>query len=113
MNIRVVIAANDPEKGWISSYFETDESAAGYARQKAKDTYSLEELDNDRYTAWEDIALPVAYFGIIPSRNVSGVVTDAETNEPVEGALVTLRSGEVEYYATTDVTGSYSVDVLQ
>ena len=112
-NIRVVIAANDPEKGWISSYFETDESAAGYARQKAKDTYSLEELDNDRYTAWEDIALPVAYFGIIPSRNVSGVVTDAETNEPVEGALVTLRSGEVEYYATTDVTGSYSVDVLQ
>ena len=41
------------------------------------------------------------------------MVTDSETNLPVKGAAVTLRSGEVEYYAVTDVDGSYSVDVIQ
>lgn len=112
-NIRVVVAANDPDGGWVSGYFEADNSVMGYARQKAADSSSLEELDNDIWYSWKEIALPVAYFGIVPSKNVSGVVTDSETNLPVKGAAVTLRSGEVEYYAVTDVDGSYSVDVIQ
>ena len=112
-NIRVVVAANDPDGGWVSGYFEADNSVMGYARQKAADSSSLEELDNDIWYSWEDIALPVVYFGVVPSKNVSGVVTDAETDAPIEGAEITLKSGEVEYYGTSDAEGAYSIDVIQ
>ena len=50
---------------------------------------------------------------LVPSKNVSGVVTDAETDAPIEGAEITLKSGEVEYYGTSDAEGAYSIDVIQ
>lgn len=112
-NIRIVTEAFEPESDYLQTYFELDGSVGGCAQQIAADGATLDNIEEESYSGWTDIALPVAYFGIVPSRSVSGVVTDSETNLSVEGAAVTLRSGEVEYYAVTDVDGSYSVDVIQ
>ena len=111
-NIRIV-AESEGASGsdWLYSYFEAAD-VMGYAQRKSSDRVSgIDGLEED--AEWTATALPVVYLGIVPSRSVSGVVTDSETNLPVEGAAVTLRSGEVEYYAVTDVDGSYSVDVIQ
>jgi len=112
-NIRVVAESFEPEGDYLQTYFELDESVKGYARQITADGATLDNIEEESYSGWGDIPMPVVYFGLIPSRSVSGVVTDSETGVPVEGAAVTLRSGEVEYYAVTDVDGSYSVDVIQ
>lgn len=112
-NIRIVTEAFEPEGDYLQTYFELDGSVGDCAQQIAADGATLDNIEEESYSGWTDIALPVAYFGIVPSRSVSGVVTDSETNLPVDGAAVTLRSGEVEYYAVTDVDGSYSVDVIQ
>lgn len=111
-NIRIVAEAEGATTGdWLYSYFEATD-VMGYAQRKSSDRVSgIDGLEED--AEWTATALPVVYLGIVPSRSVSGVVTDSETNLPVEGAAVTLRSGEVEYYAVTDVDGSYSVDVIQ
>lgn len=44
---------------------------------------------------------------------VHGIVTQADSDEPIEGATVTMHSGEVIYTATTDAAGAYSIEVLQ
>ena len=111
-NLRIVAESEGATTGdWLYSYFEATD-VMGYAQRKSSDRVSgIDGLEED--AEWTATALPVVYLGIVPSRSVSGVVTDSETNLPVEGAAVTLRSGEVEYYAVTDVGGSYSVDVIQ
>lgn len=111
-NLRIVAESEGATTGdWLRSYFEATD-VMGYAQRKSSDRVSdIDGLEED--AEWTETALPVVYLGIVPSRSVSGVVTDSETNLPVKGAAVTLRSGEVEYYAVTDVDGSYSVDVIQ
>lgn len=111
-NIRIVAESEGATTDdWLRSYFEATD-VMGYAQRKSSDRVSgIDGLEED--AEWTATALPVVYLGIVPSRSVSGVVTDSETNLPVKGAAVTLRSGEVEYYAVTDVDGSYSVDVIQ
>lgn len=111
-NLRIVAESEGATTGdWLYSYFEATD-VMGYAQRKSSDRVSgIDGLEED--AEWTATALPVVYLGIVPSRSVSGVVTDSETNLPVKGAAVTLRSGEVEYYAVTDVDGSYSVDVIQ
>lgn len=44
---------------------------------------------------------------------VYGIVTQADSQEPIEGATVTMQSGSVIYTATTDASGAYSIEVLQ
>ncbi len=44
---------------------------------------------------------------------VHGIVTRSDNSNPIEGATVTMQSGEVIYTATTDATGAYSIAVLQ
>lgn len=44
---------------------------------------------------------------------VHGIVTRSDSDEPIEGASVTMTSGEVIYTATTDASGAYSIEVLQ
>lgn len=56
--------------------------------------------------------IPVGKLGIAVTAPVfTGVVT-AEGNA-VEGAQVTAKAGEVEYYATTDAEGKYEMSILQ
>ena len=109
-NIRIVTAAQG--NTWATSYFEVQD-ITGYAKHKFADKSSLEDLDNDASKEWQDIALPVAYFGVEPTKSVSGTVTDSETGLPIEGADITLSSGGVEYYGTTDADGTYTVTVIQ
>ena len=60
-----------------------------------------------------DKPLPVMYLAVTPSKNVSGTVTIGETGAAVANTPVVVKSGEVEYYGTTDENGAYSVDVIQ
>lgn len=48
---------------------------------------------------------------VVETGVVSGKVMEGEL--PVEGAAVTLRSDNIEYYGTADAEGSYTIDVLQ
>lgn len=58
--------------------------------------------------------LPVAYLGIVKAPvAVKGTVTNSETKAAVEGASVVAKSGNVEYYATTDADGKYSIAIVQ
>ena len=44
---------------------------------------------------------------------VHGIVTRADNQEPIEGATVTMQSGEIIYSTTTDASGAYSITVMQ
>ncbi len=56
--------------------------------------------------------VPVLYLSvIIDSPHVTGTVTDATTGNAIEGATVTIASGEVMYTGTTDAQGNYDVEV--
>lgn len=91
---------------WTYTYFEIDNNVQGQAQQRANDS----SIDNAR---WSGISMPVVYFGISPTKNISGTVTFWKDKAPAEGAKVTLRSGEVEYYGTTEADGTYSIDVIK
>lgn len=45
--------------------------------------------------------------------HLSGIVTDASSMEPIEGAEIMLTSGEVLYSGTTDAQGKYDIEVFQ
>ena len=47
------------------------------------------------------------------ARTVSGVVTDAVTNEPIEGVQVMMQSGGVIFFGMTDAEGHYSFEVTE
>lgn len=91
---------------WTYTYYETDNTVQGKAQQRANDS----SIDNAQ---WSGISMPVVYFGIVPTKNISGTVTFWKDKAPAEGAKVTLRSGEVEYYGTTEADGTYSIDVIK
>lgn len=91
---------------WTNTFYEIDNNVQGQAQQRANDS----SIDNAR---WSGISMPVVYFGIVPTKNISGTVTFWKDKAPAEGAKVTLRSGEVEYYGTTEADGTYSIDVIK
>lgn len=91
---------------WTYTYYEIDNNVQGQAQQRQSDS-SIDKA------SWSGISMPVVYFGIVPTKNISGTVTFWKDNAPAEGAKVTLRSGEVEYYGTTGADGTYSIDVIK
>lgn len=107
-DIRLVLTSLSDN--WANVDFEMDESVTGQAQQRSKDSATLEELNN---MAWDALPMPVVYLGLDPFKTISGKVTDAKTAAPVAGAQVTLKSGGVEYYATTLADGSYSGKVIK
>ena len=94
---------------WTYTYFEIDNNVQGQAQQR----YDYSSIDNVASKSWTGIEMPVVYFGISPTKNISGTVTFWKDKAPAEGAKVTLRSGEVEYYGTTEADGTYSIDVIK
>ena len=94
---------------WTYTYFEIDNNVQGQAQQR----YDYSSIDNVASKSWTGIEMPVVYFGISPTKNISGTVTFWKDKAPAEGAKVTLRSGEVEYYGTTGADGAYSIDVIK
>ena len=66
--------------------------------------------------SWSSTYSPVAYLSLsMEEKTLSGTVTDEVTGEPIEGATVTIRNEEndVEYTATTDAEGKYTINVVQ
>lgn len=94
---------------WTYTYFEIDNNVQGQAQQR----YDYSSIENVASKSWTGIEMPVVYFGISPTKNISGTVTFWKDKAPAEGAKVTLRSGEVEYYGTTEADGTYSIDVIK
>lgn len=93
-------------ENWTKTYFEVDGNVSGQAQQRALDSGDLSAK------SWSAINLPVAYFETIPYRTVSGTVTDGSGN-PVAGADVTLKSGNIEYYAVSAEDGTYAANVIK
>lgn len=57
--------------------------------------------------------LPVVYLGVVKDPVViSGTVKDTN-DDAIEGAVVTMKSDDVIYTATTDAEGAYSLNVIQ
>ena len=87
-------------------YFDVT-SITGQAKQGSNDNSTLENISLSN-----SIPLPVLYLGMDPKKTVSGAITN-RIDAPVEGAKVTLKSGDVEYYGTADANGDYSIDVIK
>ncbi len=75
--------------------------------------YARWKIDTDgSLTGWDNHCVGYAALNLATEIGlVTGKVTEGEV--PVEGAAVTLRSDNVEYYGTSDAEGAYTVAVLQ
>ena len=95
------------DNGWEMIYFEIDENINNQAQQ-ASDNFPLSEESDTNL-----IDLPVAHFVLSPYHTLSGTVK-SDKGAMVEGANITLTSAyNVEYYATTDTEGAFSVQVIK
>ena len=75
-----------------------------------RNIYNGYDISNRPYSAQN---LPVAHFGIVlDPKKVSSNVTDKSGNA-IAGAMVTLKSGDVEYYALTGEDGKYTANVVK
>lgn len=113
-NIRVRMYSEAPNKNSTSyTNFEVDNTDQSHCLVRTV-SYSY-DYDSYDYTEDESVALrylPVAALNVyVEPATLSGKVFDGEV--AIAGADITLRSGEVEYYGTTDAEGSYSIPVIQ
>lgn len=53
----------------------------------------------------------VLFLDVDRFRTVDGTVTKAGTSDVIENVSVTVKSGDVEYYGTTDAEGKYEINV--
>ena len=91
---------------WQISYFEIDANVSNQA-QIAMSDKPITSKNGTR------INLPVARFTITPYHTLSGTVK-SDKGVAVEGAHITLTSADnVEYYATTDAEGAFSMQVIK
>ncbi|MDD7318412.1 MAG: carboxypeptidase-like regulatory domain-containing protein [Prevotella sp.] len=99
-----------------------EKSASEYVNVNAfayDNDYSTAYVGRNDYTAPEALGTtistntPVAYFFVAVGANVTGTVTDAVTTQPLAGASVKFKSGEVLYTGTTGDDGKYDIVVKQ
>lgn len=103
-NLRIRVKAAMTSKAAINWYVDTSAGNAKY------DYESTDYKSTSLYTA----NCPVAFVKIkadLP--DVSGKITSKADGKPVADASVTLRSGDVEYYATSNAAGEYTVKPLK
>ena len=105
-DIRIVSTAAG--NGWCTINFEVTD-VTGHMLYEGSDSKALEDMTCQT----NGKPLPVMYLALTPTKNVSGTVSIGETGAAVADTPVVVKSGEVEYYGTTDVNGAYSVDVIQ
>ncbi|MDD5870373.1 MAG: carboxypeptidase regulatory-like domain-containing protein [Bacteroidales bacterium] len=105
-DIRIVSTSS--ADGFQSVNFEVTD-VTGHMLYGADDNINVDDLSCTK----NDRPLPVMYLAVTPSKNVSGTVTIGETGAAVANTPVVVKSGEIEYYGTTDENGAYSVDVIQ
>ena len=103
-NVRIIVRMSEIADSYKRVYFQEDVNHKCAMRNS--DSGPLEgELSLSN--------MPVVHFGIDAYKTVSGKVTLADTQAPVVGEKVTVKSGDIEYYGTTDETGTYSVNVIK
>ena len=86
--------------GANKSYYNRNDNASNFANTQ---TWS------------QNSYVPAIHFGLKKeAKTFSGLVTE-EDGTPVEGATVTIRNdaNDIEYFATTDETGAYTINVVQ
>ncbi len=67
---------------------------------------------NDQFSYYRDCEVPVMYLSTMQEATlVSGTVTDAATGSAIAGAEITVSSGDVQYSATSNNDGAYTVEV--
>lgn len=86
-------------------YWEIDGNVADQS------IHNYKEWNNDKKVFAK---LPIAYFGVLlEKRSLSGKVTDKTTGKALADAEVKLTNEGVEYSATTDADGKYSMTVFK
>lgn len=105
-DIRIVSTSD--ATSYQSTYFEVTD-VTGHMFYGQSDNTPVDDLSCSNTSG----TLPVMYLAVTPTKNVSGTVTIGETGAAVANTPVVVKSGEVEYYGTTDENGAYSVDVIQ
>lgn len=111
-NIHAIMVTEDlASASYAQYYFEYYNATYGSANYARADNYSafMSKTSADKSTN-----VPVVSLGLaVVAPELTGAVTDAETNAPVAGAVVCIKSGDVVYTATTDADGQYTISVLQ
>ncbi|MGM9845639.1 MAG: carboxypeptidase regulatory-like domain-containing protein [Muribaculaceae bacterium] len=100
---------------WSSCYFEVTTSSTTQAIYRESSS-SATALDGASFKQFESSTakIPVLYVGLeAEPKTLSGTVTAADTQEPVAGVKVLCTSGDVQYSATTDEAGNYSMSVMK
>lgn len=74
----------------------------------------MDDLDLEWKWSINTYGIPVTFFNVEKeSATVEGLVTDAESQMPIAGALVKFVDGPVSYAATTSDDGTYSAPIFQ
>ncbi|WP_158611166.1 carboxypeptidase regulatory-like domain-containing protein [Prevotella sp. OH937_COT-195] len=105
-SVRIIFEKTSP--GWVGGcQFAIDENYYTCFTNK-NDHATPEELGTNTKNR-----TPVAYFTVKVGNKMSGTITDAQTSQPVKGASVRLKSGDVLYNCTTGDDGKYEINVKQ
>lgn len=105
-NVRVRIATQTESKASTSAvkFFYDNTLGNAYYDYNSSDNVSGLYLSQ----------VPVLNISIVANPiEVSGTVTDSETGAAVEGAALTAHAGDIEYYATSDAEGHYTMQILK
>ncbi|MGM9851430.1 MAG: carboxypeptidase regulatory-like domain-containing protein [Muribaculaceae bacterium] len=100
---------------WSSCYFEVATSSTTQAiyREHSSSGTALDGASFKQFLT-STAKIPVLYVGLdAEPKTLSGTVTAADTQEPVAGVKVLCTSGDVQYSATTDDAGHYSMSVMK
>lgn len=103
----LIVAMYAESDAYANVRFESDGNASGHAFYRADDSdysqksYSTADMPVVTLSAESD---PTTF---------TGTVTAADGNAPIEGAEVTLTSGNVLYSATTNAEGAFSMNVYK
>lgn len=101
-NLRV--AMEHSSQGWFTSYYEIDKSVSGQSIMRSSDS----KLGN-----FNSSPMPVMYVDAAKDPYVLKGNVNNTDGEAVANAKVLIESGNVQYVATTDETGKYSMNVFQ
>ena len=91
---------------WLNINFEVDKNYPGQSFY----------AHGANPSSWSSTNSPVGHFALaVEAKMLTGIVTEEDGTTPVAGATVTIRNNEndIEYFATTDETGAYSINVVQ
>lgn len=116
-NLNLIVSVDSIGYGWRdAAQFFLSEGAANSMKYCAFDAQvaGYEAAWAESYTPQLRANIMTVELNLIAEAPVVyGIVTQADSQDPIEGATVTMQSGSVIYTATTDASGAYSIEVLQ